>query len=781
DSISVTEDTPATGNVLTNDTDPEGNALTASLVTAPVNGTVVLNADGSFTYTPNANYSGSDSLIYQVCDNGTPSLCDTATLLLNISAVNHAPVAVNDSIAVTEDIAATGNVRSNDSDRETPTDSLMVSLLTGPVHGTVVLNNDGSFTYTPNANYSGADSLIYKLCDPDNLCDTAKAIFTIAAANDAPVAVPDSISVTEDTPATGNVLTNDTDPEGNALTASLVTASVNGTVVLNADGSFTYTPNANYSGPDSLIYKVCDNGTPSQCDTAAVLFNIAAVNDSPVAVNDSLTTQQGVPLNGNVLLNDTDTENGALTASVVATTANGTLTLRADGTFSYTSAAGFTGMDMATYKVCDPGGACDTALLVITVTSPPEAPLIGAAMSAVEPVLQPDGSSYRTTFTIKIKNYGNVRLQQVSATDNLAAAFTTPAGFRVVSAVANGGLLINKAFNGAANQQLLLAGSALEAGETGTISLVLDIIPNGNFGPFNNSVTVTGTSPAGALVSDVSNNGAEADPNGNGSPADNGEDLPTPVSPKANVVAGIAKTVSEPVLEINGDYTITYTLVVQNLGNVPVTDVQVTDDLSAVFAPPITYSLIGDIIATGGLLANNTFNGSNNIDLLAAGSNLAVGAADTIRFVVRITPNKQSGTFNNSAFLKGSGGGVAVSDQSTNGLQADPDGNGVPDESVATPVTLNPTRLHIPGGFSPNGDGRNDRFVIGNAGNDKISLEMYNRWGNAVYKNTDYKNNWDGRSNQGVHPGDVVPDGTYYYIITVNGNDRIAGFITIMR
>src|SRR5690606_24405753 len=104
----------------------------------------------------------------------------------------------------------------------------------------------------------------------------------IVAVNTAPVAVDDEIAVTEDIPATGNALTNDSDVEGNALTASLVTAPVNGTVVLNADGSFTYTPNSNYNGLDSLEYQVCDNGTPSLCDTAWVRFTISAVNDAPI-------------------------------------------------------------------------------------------------------------------------------------------------------------------------------------------------------------------------------------------------------------------------------------------------------------------------------------------------------------------------------------------------------------------------------------------------------------------------------------------------------------------
>ena len=778
DMTTVQEDIPATGNVLTNDTDPEGNALTASLVTAPVNGTIVLNADGSFTYTPNANYSGADSLIYQVCDNGTPSLCDTATLLLNVINVNDAPVAVPDMTTVQEGTPATGNVLTNDTDPEG--DALTASLVTAPVNGTVVLNADGSFTYTPNANYNGADSLIYQVCDngTPSLCDTATLLLNISAINDKPIAIADTFAVTEDTPATGNVLANDTDPENDALTASPVTPPVNGKVTLNADGSFIYTPAANFNGSDSMMYSVCD---PSGgCASAMVTFNVAAVNDAPVAQNDSLTTMQETAVTGNVLQNDTDLENNTLKAAVLTSTANGKLQLNSNGSLTYTPAAGFTGIDEASYTACD-AGACDTALLVFTVTPPPESPVIGAAMSVDKPALQADGA-YRATFTIRVQNYGDTRLLQVKVTDNLTGTFPAPANFRVVSVSTDAGLIANSAFNGAGDNNLLAAGSALEIGGTGTITLVTDIIPDSNFGPFSSTVTANAVTPLGKSVNDISVNGINPDPDGNGNPGDPGEDAPTPVDLEIKAVAGLAKAAAEPVLEINGDYTVSYSLVVRNMGNVPVTDVQVTDDISRVFTPPATFSIMGDITATGELVPANSFDGRNNISLLAAGSRIAPGKTDTIRLTLRITPNKQFGTFNNSASLTAvSQNGVAVSDESTNGTEPDPDGNGTPDESDVTPVTLTPTRLHIPGGFSPNGDGKNDRFVIGNTGNDKISLEVYNRWGNAVYKNSDYKNTWDGKCNQGLHLGDDVPEGTYYYIITVNSSERFASFITIMR
>ncbi|MBW8682987.1 Ig-like domain-containing protein [Chitinophaga rhizophila] len=377
DSLTIAEDQVGTGNVLTNDTDIEGDALTASLVTAPVNGTVVLNADGSFTYTPNADYNGLDSLVYQVCDNGTPSLCDTAILRLTITPVNDAPVAVDDSLTIAEDQIGTGNVLTNDTDIEG--DALTASLVTAPANGTVVLNADGSFTYTPNANYNGLDSLVYQVCDngTPSLCDTAVLRLTITQVNDAPVAVDDSLTIAEDQVGTGNVLTNDTDIEGDALTASLVTAPVNGTVVLNADGSFTYTPNANYNGLDSLVYQVCDNGTPSLCDTAVLRLTITPVNDAPVAVDDSLTIAEDQIGTGNVLTNDTDIEGDALTASLVTAPVNGTVVLNADGSFSYTPNANYNGLDSLVYQLCDNGtpSLCDTAILRLTITPVNDAPV----------------------------------------------------------------------------------------------------------------------------------------------------------------------------------------------------------------------------------------------------------------------------------------------------------------------------------------------------------------------------------------------------------------------
>lgn len=167
----------------------------------------------------------------------------------------------------------------------------------------------------------------------DGTADSAPATkdINVVAVNTAPVAVDDHVPVNEDIPATGNVLTNDSDAESNALTASLVTAPVNGTVVLNADGSFTYTPNSNYNELDSLEYQVCDNGWPSRCDTAWVQFTIEAINDAPVitapatlaADEDVLTDLTGISF--------ADVDAGSADVTVTFSVGSGTLSATSAG------------------------------------------------------------------------------------------------------------------------------------------------------------------------------------------------------------------------------------------------------------------------------------------------------------------------------------------------------------------------------------------------------------------------------------------------------------------
>ncbi|MBA2719744.1 MAG: tandem-95 repeat protein, partial [Chloroflexi bacterium] len=212
--------------------------LAVTAVTQGTNGTVTFTATG-VTYTPNANYNGSDSFTYTVCDNGTTngspaSLCDTATVSITVTAVNDRPVAAADSKTLAEDAAATTiNVLANDSTgpANEASQTLTITSVTQPAHGTVAITNAGAdLTYTPAADYNGSDSFTYTVCDngttngsPASLCDTATVSITVTAVNDAPrnlTATPDPQTVQYSDPiATVTLTTVDIDSPATAITA----------------------------------------------------------------------------------------------------------------------------------------------------------------------------------------------------------------------------------------------------------------------------------------------------------------------------------------------------------------------------------------------------------------------------------------------------------------------------------------------------------------------------------------------------------------------------------
>ncbi len=299
DAYSTNEDIAmsiATPGVLDNDTDVEGNPLTAALIGNVSHGTLALNADGSFVYTPTANYNGSDSFTYRANDGIADS--NVATVNLTVNAVNDAPVAVNDAYTTNEDVAMTivaPGVLGNDTDVD---DNPLTAALVGDVmHGTLTLNADGSFVYTPAVNYNGSDSFTYRANDGTANSNITTVSLTINAVNDAPVAVNDAYSTNEDsvlTVAAPGVVGNDTDVEGNPLTAAVVSQPTHGTLTLNANGSFVYTPTVNYNGSDSYTYRVNDGTTNSNVATVAI--TIALYNPVPTITSlNPVTITAGSP------------------------------------------------------------------------------------------------------------------------------------------------------------------------------------------------------------------------------------------------------------------------------------------------------------------------------------------------------------------------------------------------------------------------------------------------------------------------------------------------------
>jgi VCBS repeat-containing protein len=285
--------------VLGNDADPDGDPLTAALVTGPSHGSLTLNANGSFTYTPAPDYAGIDSFTYRASDGTLTSSLTTVTITVN--AVNDAPAAADDAYDTTEDTAltvATPGVLGNDSDPDG--NQLSAVLGSGPSHGTLTLNANGSFSYTPAADYDGTDSFTYQASDGTLKSNPAKVTITITAANKAPTAADDAYGTAEDTALTVNapgVLGNDSDPDHDSLSAVLGSGPSHGTLDLNADGSFTYTPAHNFTGTDSFTDRASDGTLTSSLTT--VTITVKAVNDAPTAADDAYTTAEDTDLTVN--------------------------------------------------------------------------------------------------------------------------------------------------------------------------------------------------------------------------------------------------------------------------------------------------------------------------------------------------------------------------------------------------------------------------------------------------------------------------------------------------
>jgi VCBS repeat-containing protein len=350
-------------DVLKNDTDADGDTLTIDSFTNPSDGSARIMG-GALFYTPDENFSGTDSLTYTITDPSGASATQTVTL--TITGTNDAPVTVTDVLNV-EEGSATGitiDLLSNDYDRES--DAFTLTSVSTASHGTVVKNNNGTVTYTPGkkddgtTNYTGADEFTYVTTDANGAKATGNVSVTVSVINNDPVAVTDASTVAEDSSSNRiSVLTNDTDPEDNTLSLDTLSTPSHGTVTA-AGNVVLYTPTANYSGSDSFNYWVTDGADGSAKGT--VNITITSSNDAPTAVNDTLGTISGTrPTTVDLLLNDIDVDGDNLTISAV----EGNIDISAG---SFVTGTAYTIASVGTTDYTAIGASANTVDTVFTAT-----------------------------------------------------------------------------------------------------------------------------------------------------------------------------------------------------------------------------------------------------------------------------------------------------------------------------------------------------------------------------------------------------------------------------
>ncbi len=385
DAYNVNEDwalsVPAGAGVLVNDTDIDGPALTAVLVAGPTNGGITLNANGSFTYTPNPNFHGVDTFTYRAFD-GSALSATPGTVTITVDSVNDAPAGTDRTVVTLEDtdyVFTVPDFGYSDANDAPPNNFQFVRIDSLPLAGS--LTNGGTpvnlgdlitpgeitagflrFTPAPDANGLAYASFTFQVRDDggtgnggENLDPTPNTItIDITPTNDPPVADDElGLSTPEDTPLTNiDVLTGDTDLDGDplsitqingiAITVGNSVAIASGSVTLNAGGTLTFTPNLNFTGPVSFDYTVADGQGGTDIGTVAI--SVTPANDPPVADDElGLSTPEDTPLtNIDVLTGDTDLDgdplsitqiNGiAITVGNSVAIASGSVTLNAGGT-----------------------------------------------------------------------------------------------------------------------------------------------------------------------------------------------------------------------------------------------------------------------------------------------------------------------------------------------------------------------------------------------------------------------------------------------------------------
>lgn len=368
------EDNAVEITVLTNDTDVEDGVISSAsieVISSPANGSAVLNPSGTITYTPDADFNGTDAFQYTIKDSQVATSAP-GTVQITISAVNDAPVANNDLLTVNEDtsldIAVLGNDLDVDGNETIDVGSIV--MLNQPTNGTLFIDTtNGMVLYTPNADFFGVDTFDYRFKD-DTGADSndANVVINVQSVNDGPRLSDDSVIIDEDNSVLINVLDNDSDVDGDIdlTSTTIVQQPEHGTVFFNAFGQVSYTPDLNYHGNDTFTYTLNDNlglaaeepGAP-----ASVLITINSINDAPTADDNELEMFEGNELFITLLGGDVDGD--TITYTVIAQPTNGSLT-GLGAALTYTPNENYNGPDSFTFSTND--GLLDSTIAQINIT-----------------------------------------------------------------------------------------------------------------------------------------------------------------------------------------------------------------------------------------------------------------------------------------------------------------------------------------------------------------------------------------------------------------------------
>lgn len=668
--------------------------------------------------------------------------------------------------------------------------------------GTFAVNSDGNVQFTPESSFVGTVTGYYTVNDTYGKTSN---VATITLTYSDPPSQPDAgkDSVLNITGATGSYILQGTNASPHQ--GKWTQLSGPNTATIGNDSA----PNALLSNLTGGVYVF--RWTVTSASGCSLFDDMQlTVNHRPVAVSDTVTTSLNTHIPIAVLANDSDADGDSTidkaSITIKSNPTNGTLiTDPVSGVITYRPNTGFSGYDSFVYTVKDNYGVeSNTAIVTIAVNIKPEGSNDVATTIANVPVdisvldndrgragasviktsdpkggtvaLNANGSfTYSPSpgfsgvdiFTYQLENKEGLFSDSITVTVNVKPVGTEDAGSTPSDTPVT--IAVKDNDDSKTGTSVIPASAPQNGSAVVNADGTLTYTPNEEFTGLDSCTYILRTAT-----------GLESEPI---KVKITVTALPPGVSPKI----GLAKASTSPVKNPDGSFNVGFTFSLVNFSTVKIDRLSLTDDLAGAF-PGATIAILS-LSATGSLQVDDSFDGSSHKELLKPESFLNAftegndSPKETVSLEVRVVLGDQEGTFYNTAYVEGYGDGsdTKTTDQSTNGYSPDSSTPGDPSPSELTPVKLIKQPIYIPGGFSPNNDGVNDAFIIENAGGKKISLEIYNRWGNRVYRSRDYQNDWRGRCTEGIHVGEDVPVGTYYYIIEIDNKDKQVGYITINR
>jgi gliding motility-associated-like protein len=371
-----------------NAVDPDGDPVVLNSATSETNhGNTTLSAGLCFSFQPAANYFGQETLTVVVCDQGSPSLCDTAAVVITITPVNDAPSITPSIVTVPEKTTTAVCVTVTDPEG----DPIIYTTATGTGQSTIgngASHTDLCFDYTPQPGFLGSEPVTVTVCDQNdpNICTSGVITVEVIDINEPPDTFVNGlpsdtlrVSVPED--STVVFCFESVDPDGDdVVLQGYAKQSGEGSLSTyeNIEFCFTYTPPANYNGQSVWQVNICDDGSPALCSTLVAIIDVLPVNDPPAVVPDSVTVTENSTTQVCITVTDVEGDPAAFTSGVPS--GNGTVTNGSDVTdlcFDYTPPPGFLGDEVVAVTVCDEAdpAVCTTGTVVITVIEANEPPV----------------------------------------------------------------------------------------------------------------------------------------------------------------------------------------------------------------------------------------------------------------------------------------------------------------------------------------------------------------------------------------------------------------------